>query len=431
MCQTLCERDAGHSETSSDSYSRCFAWRVIQPQRDGEGNLNKDWKAKKYLRCDLFDSDGYYDSLRSTPGGNRHLYSAGRCVTGRTQQPQHCTAATRAARAQQKLTEDCSGNSYDGASIWTGEAGQTLVSGNCAGPLPGSSGTMIDESWCASGGGGPENCSSSRCCADPALRCYKKDQHWSGCIPPVGSPGACTPGGTRQQDGAEWSHMPWACEYMDVNPLPTPSATLAPLVPGTTTAPIVPRQDPIVPTHGDLSSHNNPLPSTTAAPPVTNPATRSTTLSTSTAPLSTTNSPSNGDTGESPISLPASQDGDANGEAQQQEANQAPTEDDQSGAQHGEGAVPGSVAEQTPYLARTPKPRSFDCCEEGTARTVPQGYEEAVGADTSTQAEHGWLQAAEGSSSTTTQEGATSAGDLAGLTPSFAPVQDSARIPRR
>ncbi|CAD7967120.1 unnamed protein product [Amoebophrya sp. A120] len=94
------------------------------------------------------------------------------------------------------------------------------------------SGSSADNNSSQHCAGSHEDCSSLRCCADPALRCYKKDQYWSGCIPPVGFPGGCTPGGTRLEDGAEWSHMPWVCEYIDVNPLPT---TTAPVTTTTTT----------------------------------------------------------------------------------------------------------------------------------------------------------------------------------------------------
>merc|ERR1712013_456292 len=77
-------------------------------------------------------------------------------------------------------------------------------------PAPGGAG-------CAATG---DDCSSSSCCADGIMTCYRKDQHWASCR------AECTPG-VWSEDPPEYQ-TPWACDMLGARGKPETSAVPSP-----------------------------------------------------------------------------------------------------------------------------------------------------------------------------------------------------------
>ena len=52
-----------------------------------------------------------------------------------------------------------------------------------------------------------EDCRETKCCLDPAKRCYVKDDYWGGCL------SNCTQGNTNPGDDPQY-RTPWKCEQL-------------------------------------------------------------------------------------------------------------------------------------------------------------------------------------------------------------------------
>jgi len=69
-----------------------------------------------------------------------------------------------------------------------------------------------------------ENCTSTKCCKDPSLRCFEKDRHWAGCR------ASCSPGTWEGDPPQHRTH--WSCLLPDINGLQglisSSSTTLSP-----------------------------------------------------------------------------------------------------------------------------------------------------------------------------------------------------------
>merc|ERR1719401_2646425 len=71
--------------------------------------------------------------------------------------------------------------------------------------------------------GDTEDCSASKCCADPDRKCYVKDEHWASCMP-----------GTINPDDLPQYQTPWSCELVapptqpTLAPIPAPTPALQP-----------------------------------------------------------------------------------------------------------------------------------------------------------------------------------------------------------
>jgi len=87
-----------------------------------------------------------------------------------------------------------------------------IVGGGPPTPAPAPGGT-----GCAATG---DDCSSSSCCADGSMTCYKKDQYWATCRP------ECTPG-VWSEDPPEYQ-TPWACDMLGAQGKPATSPVPAP-----------------------------------------------------------------------------------------------------------------------------------------------------------------------------------------------------------
>jgi len=136
---------------------------------------------------------------------NSHPWSA-KCAWNDCQTCAECFTTTN------KPDQHCASWCGQNAQLWSAKCTWSHCQG-CSGCAA----TTTTLSPCVS-----ENadCRQARCCSDPTMQCYEKDQHWGSCRQ------SCEPGTINPRDPLQFQ-TPWSCALLSMS-----TTTAAPAVPG-------------------------------------------------------------------------------------------------------------------------------------------------------------------------------------------------------